>query len=234
LTVLGTVWHHAVDVYENYDHDLVLALKTFNYYWDHPDELDAPIDFWHRRTTKDGLRKRGQAMLQRYDELRPWAEGRLIGTEIHFEVPLGEHTIRGYIDKLWMRPGQHAIEVIDFKTGSYVPEKLKFNVQFTAYCYATERVEFWENVPGFEDGYDRFYGWKRGGQWFHARNTKMFNAGWRTDQDYKRLLLQANEMERSIEEEIYPLDYSGETCGWCVHVERCGLEVADPRTLNVA
>lgn len=234
LTVLGTVWHYAVDVYETYGHNLALAVKTFIHYWDHPEELGETIDFWHRRTTKDGLRKRGVAMLERYHELRPWAEGRLIGTEIYFEVPLGDHVLAGTIDKVWQRPGQKAIEVIDFKTGAYVPEKLKFNVQFTAYCYATERSEFWENVPGFEDGHDRFDGWKRGGYWFHARNTKMFNAGWRTEQDYKRLLLMADEMERSIEHSIFPLDYSGQSCGYCPFVEICGQEVDDPRTLQVA
>ncbi len=234
LTVLGTVWHYAVEVYENYGYDLDLAIRTFTYYWDHP-ELIPPyyqgIDFWHRRTTHKSLLARGIKMLKMYHELRPWQEGRLIGSEINFEVPLGRHTLTGSIDKLWYRPGYQALEVLDFKTGSYVPQKLKYNVQFTAYCYATERENFWENIPGYEDGFERFKGWRRGVVWYHARNSKMFNAGYRTDQDYKRLLLQADEMERSIEAEIFPLDYSGETCGFCSFVEICGDEVADPRTL---
>ena len=234
LTVLGTVWHYAVDVYETYDYDLVLALKTFNYYWDHPEELGETIDFWHRGGNKESLRKRGIKMLKRYHQLAPWQEGRVVGTEIQFEVPLGDHVLGGTIDKLWQRPGQKRLEVVDFKTGSYVPTRLDYNVQFTAYCYATERVEFWENVPGFEDGYDRFYGWQRGGHWFHARNTKMYSAGDRGEQDYQRLLLMANEMERSLEEGIFPVDYSGETCGYCPFTEICGDEVEDPRTLQVA
>jgi hypothetical protein len=233
LTVLGSVWHYAVEVYENYGYDLTLALRTFNHYWDHPEELGEHIDFWHRGGTKETLRKRGIQMLEKYDHLAPWTEGRLIGTELRFEVPLGEHVLSGTIDKLWYRPGLSALEVIDFKTGSYVPERLKFNVQFTAYCYATERPEFWGSVPGWEDGYERFAGWSRGGHWFHARNTKMYNAGYRTEQDYQRLLLQANEMERSIEQQIFPLDYSGSTCGYCPFTEICGQEVEDPRELKV-
>ena len=138
LTVLGTVWHYAVDVYENYDHDLDLAKRTFVHYWENPDQLGERIDFWHRGTTHKGLRKRGLAMLDSYHELAPWRKGKLLGTEIRFEVPIGDHILQGTIDKLWYRPGQKKIEVIDFKTGSVVPEKLRYNIQFTAYCYATE------------------------------------------------------------------------------------------------
>lgn len=233
LTVLGTVWHFAIEIYENYGHDLDLALRTFNHYWDHPDLLGEQIDFYHRGGTHESLRKRGITMVTRYHELRPWAEGRLIGTELSFEVPLGDHVLHGTIDKLWVRNGLKALEVIDFKTGGYVPERLKYNIQFTAYTYATTRPEFWERVPGFEDGYERFKDYKRGGYWFHARNTKMFNAGYRTEQDYRRLLLQANEMERSVEAQIFPLDYSGETCGFCQFTEICGLEAPDPRLIRI-
>ena len=227
LTVLGSVWHYAVDVYETCGHDIELALRTFDYYWSKPWELGFHIDFYHRGGTHESLRKRGENMLVRYHELAPW-EGNVIGTELLFRVPLGSHTLTGTIDKLVEHPGQKLLEVVDYKTGSYVPEKLKFNVQFTAYCYATETQEFW-NAIGDPDGYYRYSGWKRGGKWFHARNTKVYNAGHRTALDYQRLRLMADEAERSIEAGIFPLDYSGETCGYCPYVERCGAEVADPR-----
>lgn len=227
LTVLGSVWHYAVDVYETLGGNLDVALETFDYYWSHPWELGYHIDFYHRRTNHDGLRKRGQAMLVRYDELAPW-EGEIIGTEIEFAVPLGDHVLRGFIDKLVAHPGKKLLEPVDYKTGSYVPEKLRYNVQFTAYCYATERQEFWEAI-GRPDDYYRYASWRREGKWFHARNTKVFNTGTRTALDYQRLLLMANEMARSIEAEIFPVDYSGETCGYCAFVDDCGQEVEDPR-----
>lgn len=166
-------------------------------------------------------------MLVRYDELAPW-EGEVIGTEIKFEVPLGTHTLRGIIDKLTAHPGKRMLKVVDYKTGSYVPEKLKYNVQFTSYCYATERPEFWAAL-GRPDDFYRYAGWSRMGEWFHARNTKVFNTGYRGALDYQRLLLMADETERSIEAEIFPIDYSGETCGYCPFVDRCGSEVVDPR-----
>jgi len=232
LTVLGTVFHYAVDVYETYGHDIDLARRTFIHYWDHPEELGETIDFWHTRTTKDGLRKRGLSMLDRYHELQPWRDGILIGTEIKFHVPIGDHEIRGVIDKLWYRPGQKSVQPIDFKTGSYVDRKLRYNLQFTAYCYATERPEFWENLlnENFHDGYERFAGWERRGWWYHARNNKMFNAGSRDVKDYQRLSLAVEEMANAIEKDVFPLDYNGDNCGWCAFTEVCGSEVVDPRT----
>ena len=229
LAVLGSVWHFAVDVYEHYDHDIDLAKRTFVYYWDTPEAIGTHIDFWHKGTSKTNLRKRGIAMLQTYHELAPWRQGRLIGTEIEFLVPIGDHQLRGFIDKLWYRPGQKRIEVIDFKTGSYVPKKLRHNIQFSAYCYATMRPELWENIPGFEDGYERFKGWKRSGWWYHARNNKMFNAGTRDVADYKRLRLAIEQLAGAVEHEVYPLDISGENCGWCPYATSvCGSEVNDP------
>jgi len=229
LTALGSVWHFSVDVYEQYDHDIDLARRTFIRYWENPDALGVHIDFWHKGTTKEGLRKRGLQMLDRYHELAPWRQGRMIGTEIKFVVPIGDQELKGFIDKLWYRPGQKRIEVIDFKTGSFVPRKLRHNIQFTAYCYATERPEFWENVPGFEDGYERFKGWKRAGWWYHARNNKMFNAGGRGTEDYRRLSLAVGQLVEAVEKDVYPLDVSGENCGWCPYAESvCGSEVSDP------
>lgn len=234
LTVLGSVFHYAVDVYENYGYDIDLAKRTFKKYWDDPEQLGLTIDFWHNRTTKAGLQKRALDMLDRYHDLQPWSDGKLIGTEINFTVPIGEHELTGTIDKLWYRPGQKKIEVIDFKTGSAVPEKLSYNIQFTAYLMATEMPQFWDGVKNreFADGYERFRGWKRQGWWFHARNSRMFNAGLRGPTDYRRLRLAVEEMDRAIKAEVFPLDYSGENCGWCAYADGvCGSEVEDPTLL---
>lgn len=228
LTVLGSVWHYAVDVYETYGHDLKLAKKTFVHYWNNPGLLGLKVDFWHRRTTFMGLQKRGLDMLDRYHELSPWKTGDRVGSEINFTVPIGDHELTGTIDKVYARPGQKKLSVVDFKTGSHVPEALKFNLQFTAYCYATTRPEFWEQVPGFEDGYERYAYYSRDGWWYHARNNKMFNAGYRSDADYKRLEWAIVQMAAAIDNDVYPLTISGTTCGYCPHIDICGTEVDEP------
>ena len=230
LTVLGSVWHYAVDVYETYDHDLDLAKRTFVHYWNNPGLLGLKVDFWHRRTTFMGLQTRGLDMLERYHELSPWKQGIRIGSEINFTVPIGEHELTGTIDKLWVRKGQKKLSVVDFKTGSAVPEALRFNIQFSAYCYATTRPEFWEQIPGFEDGYKKYRDYKRDGWWYHARNNRMFNAGFREDTDYNRLLWAIEQMDRAVKADVYPLSISGTTCGYCPHVDICGQEVDAPST----
>ena len=230
LTALGTVWHFAIQVYEEYK-DLDLAIRTFNYYWDNKEamaSLNTRIDYYHTRTTHESLRKRGIEMLVRFHELQPWKSGQLVGTEIHFVVPLGDHELEGTIDKVWARPQKRTLEIVDFKTGAKVPEKLRYNLQFTAYAYATMRPEFWTQVPGFEDGYDRFAKYKRQGWWFHARNSKKFNAGFRDEHDYRRLLLAVNEMDKCIETESYPLTIEGSACAWCPYEDKCGSEVDNP------
>lgn len=228
LTVLGSVFHYAADVYETYGRDLDLALRTFEYYWEHPEELQLKVDFYHRSTTWTGLMKRGLEMLERYAELELW-RGELVGTEISFEVQLGEHTLSGQIDKLWVRSGQRKLDIVDFKTGAKVPEKLRYHLQFTAYCYATLRPEFWKFVPGYEDGFERFKGYERDGWWYHARDNKMFNAGLRTKLDYQRLYLAVEQMEATIDAGVFPLDANGENCGYCPFVGSvCGSEMPNP------
>jgi hypothetical protein len=54
LTVLGTVFHYAAEVYELYDNDIDLAVQTFRYYWNHSDELGQKIDWYPPRTSPLG------------------------------------------------------------------------------------------------------------------------------------------------------------------------------------
>lgn len=228
FTVVGSVFHYAAEVYEQYDCDIDLAVKTLRYYWNHLDELGLRIDAYPPRTSHQGLEDHAVDMLERYHQLAPWKGGELIGTEITFDVPLGRHVLRGVIDKLFARPQVQELQIIDYKTGYKVPKKLKFNIQFTSYMYASSRPEFWEQVPGYEHSYEQFKDYKRVGQWYHARNNKMFNAGYRDDSDYRRLLLAVDQMEASIKNDIYPLTIEGEVCGWCPWVEICGTEVESP------
>ena len=233
LTVLGTIWHYAVDVYETFNHDLDLAKRTFIYYWSYPEELGQKVDFWHRGSTFMGLQNRGLDMLERYHELSPWKTGQRLGSEIHFLVNIGDHELEGTIDKLWVRPGQKRLEVVDFKTGSHVPEALRYNIQFSAYCYATTQPEFWAEVPGHEDGHERYASYQRGGWWYHARNNKMFNAGNRDQPDYDRLQWALIQMDAAIKADVFPLTISGTTCQYCSYVGICGTEVAEPSDSNV-
>ena len=229
-TTLGSVFHYAIEVYEQYGNDLDLAIRTFRYYWNNVEDLDLRIDYYPRRTSHESLEQGGVDMLERYHSLAPWKTGELVGTEIRFTVPLGPHVLRGIIDKLFLRRGARELQVIDFKTGSYIPQKLRHNLQFTSYLYATTRPEFWWQVPGWEDFYERSRHFSRVGQWYHARNNKMYHAGGRGDLDYRRLRLAVDQMDLAIRDEVFPLTIAGEVCGWCPWVDICGTEVASPNS----
>ena len=219
LTVLGTVFHYAAEVYDLYQ-DLELAKASFDKYWSVPEMLGETIDFWHRRTTYDTLRKRGLSMLESYAQLAGYKE--LVEAEAHFIVPIGDHELEGTIDRLYVRPGQQKVEIVDLKTAASVPEKLGYNIQFTAYCYATTQKEFWEQIERPEM-FDQVKDWNRGGQWYHARTGKIWNAGNRDQQAYNRLRMAVEQMAAAVEADVYPLTISGEACGYCPFVEGiCG------------
>lgn len=225
LTVFGSVFHYAAEVYETYGYDLDLAKRTFNYYWANPEALGYTIDFWHNRTNFDMLLKRGGELLDKLHELAFWQDdGRLVGNEINFTVPIGEHELTGTIDRLWVRPGQKLLQVQDYKTASQVPRNLKFHIQPTAYCYATTTFEFWDQL-GTPELFEEYKDYKRQGWWYHARDGKWFNAGYRGGVDYARLLLAIDQMDRAVQSGVFPLDISGDSCGWCAFADGiCGSE----------
>lgn len=235
-TALGSIMHFALQVYELYGQNLALALATFDHYWDNPALLNERIDFYYPRTSHEGLRERAHTMLTRHHELSPWKTGgTLIGTELSFEVPLGTHTLRGIIDRVDLRGtgSTRRLEVIDYKTGGYVPDKLRYNVQFTSYLYALTRPEFWAGVPGWEHFWMEAQTLPQKGIWYHARNNKAIDAGTRTDADYRRLLLAVDQIEAAIDNNIFPLTIDGVACGWCAWIDVCGTEVEAPYPVAV-
>lgn len=107
---------------------------------------------------------------------------------------------------------------------------LRYNVQFSAYCYASTKKEFWVGWGG-EDGfgpergeelYQRFQGKGRRGTWINMRTFKYQDAGWRAAKDYQRLALAVDQICSSIQADIFPLTVSGSACTWCDYRRTCG------------
>lgn len=149
----GTVLHHAMHVLER-DRDLNVAIKTFLYYW-HPLNIEelgvppVPRDGWIARDSYGELRKRGVDTLRKYADLIRYDDHELLALEYEFVVPLGDTGmwLAGTIDRFavrWYR--QHeTLCVDDYKTGQQ-KWNLRWNLQGTAYCYATHWSEFWSGV----------------------------------------------------------------------------------------
>ena len=65
--------------------------------------------------TKERWYQKGQRILEGYHEREPDRRTEIVGVEREFVYPLGDHTVRGMIDRLDRHPdGRH--EVIDYKT----------------------------------------------------------------------------------------------------------------------
>lgn len=242
--------HHALEVFERLrpaegvDSAAYKASETFLYYW-HPSNIEAicekiPTGGWLKGHTYSELRQRGITAIRSYADEVKFDDHELLGTEYGFAVPIDgtwdeelaePHVLVGSIDRLAVRYYARKLTVCidDFKTGKEY-RFLRHNLQFTAYCYATTKEEFWTGWLG-EDGfgevrgralYERFRDAGRRGTWINLRQFKMQDAGWRGTQDYARFSLAVTQIAMSIQADIYPLTITGEACTWCSYRDICG------------
>jgi hypothetical protein len=243
-TVYGSVMHHAVRTLEELhsEHDdtaLETALATFAHYW-HPDNVSElpdvqPVTDWLVRDTYGGMRTDGLQALRDYYALLVSDPGMLLALEYNFHVPLdlgdvGQHVLVGTVDRLTVRKtrNQTYLSVEDFKTGNQ-PRYLRYNVQFTTYCWASTQRAFWDGFGDLADArWQKLEPVARRGRWIDLKKVKYVDAGWRGNQDYLRLMAALREYVRACNADIYPLTLSGEACMYCDWRNSCaGIPVPD-------
>ncbi len=244
----GTVMHYALEVFERewrsgtrWVTAKAMAIDTFKHYW-HPlniENVTTPVEVWLRGQSYAGLARIGVEGLTWYAEYARDADEELLATEYSFQVPIEgtwdydldePHILVGTIDRLAARyyKGVLVIEVGDYKTGKDYTY-LRQNIQFSAYCMASTRREFWAGWRG-EDGFgergpdlfDRFKTTPRRGAWFSLRGKKVMDAGWRGPDDYARFALAVEQITASMKADIYPLSITGENCSYCTFRSICG------------
>lgn len=248
-TVYGTVIHHALQVMETRHHEGLadacdVAVATFEHYW-HPDNLaaltqpgDEPlrVDEWIARQTYGGLLTKGRQALRAHWEWLRHDTGELLALELPFLIPLGDlglpfgdHFLRGQVDRTSIRKvgGKKYLNLEDFKTGKQ-PTYLRYNVQFTAYAFASCQPEFWSPWDDANDRWQRMAILPRRGTWIDMKVGKRVDAGWRGPQDYDRLKVALAEYVRAAEADIFPLSMTGENCTYCPFRDTCaGVPVPD-------
>lgn len=254
----GSVLHHAMHVLER-DGDLDRAIQTFLYYW-HPLNIEAicppvPRDGWMGYDSYGEMRKRGVDTLRKYADLMRYDDHELLALEYEFLVPLRGTNLwlAGTVDRLavrWYRRYE-TVCIDDYKTGQQ-KWNLRWNVQGTAYAYASLQPEFWLGAEGefqrltgerrhyksagftrqdpLEDGFEtrghelnaRFEEAPRRFTWINLKDFKIVDGGWRGPQDYERLKLAAQQVTASVNAGIFPLRLDGETCKFCTFRRTCG------------
>lgn len=260
-TVFGSIMHYALMNLEmlwyNRRYDaLDVAVATFEHYW-HPENQDKlegvdRVTVWLPRQTWGGLLERGRRTLRDYFDILQKDSGKLLALEYQFEVPLeGEdgrpHTLTGTVDRLALRLHYRKpyLSVEDFKTGKQ-PTFLRWNMQGTAYSYASTRPEFWTPtsplMTGFDaetltalekafavkkfnlhetSGYPDFPLASRRFRWINVKEMSVGDGGWRAPRDYARLRLAATAYVDAVEAGIYMPSLSGEVCTYCPFQRTC-------------
>ena len=129
---------------------------------------------------------------------------------------------------------------------------LRYNVQGSAYAYASLQPEFWSGASGTfrrlgggertyttmgfseQDALDPQWGGRgqelgarfrtapRKFTWINMQSFKPVDGGYRGPVDFERLKKAAVEVSRSVEAGVYPLRIDGEVCRFCPYRDVCG------------
>lgn len=246
----GSVMHHAITVLVRYD-DLEKAMATFEHYW-HPYNIEAlcepvPHDGWLARDSWGGMRKRGLSTLRNLHESLRDDDAERLALEYSFVVPLRgtPYYFAGTIDSLVARYRKRVLElhIEDYKTGKQ-KWGLRWNVQGTAYAYASLQPAFWlghepielrrfgtdEVVTYGGEGFGnrgrevalRFDDVPRRFMWIDTKNGRWKDGGYRDHQDFARLRLAVEQLVALEAADVWPLRLDGETCQYCSMRKICG------------
>lgn len=235
-TVFGSIMHDCV-LYLETIKDLDAAIVRFETFWNHPELLDPTyrIDYYIKGTNWKKYLDQGRDLLARWWNVIQWDSDITLAREHFFEVPIGNgHTLQGTADKVVIRwnssLNSSVLLISDYKTNKKTPtyDYLAEDLQFSAYCYASEQPEFWATLTNGEQLYKEYQDLPRHGEWVALTTSRRMDAGERTQRHYNRLTQQVNEMARMIDAQIYTLNISGEACRYCDFRKPCGLpEIKD-------
>lgn len=220
----GTALHESIKYLEE-NGDIESAKLRFKDLW-----TSAEFDTFLKGTSFTSYMDKGLDILDRWWDIQQWNASKIIAREHYFEVPLGRHTLCGTVDRLEARylgaKGGNVLCVLDYKTNTKLPTRdyLRHDVQFTAYCYATTRPEFWTGIENGEELFATYQEWPRIGEWIAlTQGPKRVPADFRTERDYRRLEMVADAMEDSISMGIFIPNLSGASCEYCAFRKPCGL-----------
>ncbi|WP_460791164.1 PD-(D/E)XK nuclease family protein [Nocardioides maradonensis] len=157
-TEYGSVYHWVsmnmeLQMHEGNPNALAEALRLWEHYWDLDNMTAIPgvrrPTQWIAKQSYLGLKERGRQALRVHYAMLEGDKSWKLALEYQFAVPIDVngrlHTLTGTIDRLAVRMHSNRRPVLgidDNKTGRR-PTYLRYNMQGTAYGYATTMPEFW-------------------------------------------------------------------------------------------
>lgn len=236
--VYGQCVHLALEKYNSQETDVKGAIKLFADAWNKPEKYNMMTPtIWAPRMSHAAYMKRGKDSIKAYAESISWRKREVVAVEHKFMVPMGDYELTGYVDHLEItkdKKGRRVLLVEDHKTSTRAPSKtfLQGNIQFTVYDYATRQPEFWlgngPDFPPMEQGewyMEMTKDLPRLNMWHGVTIGKQISAGERDEKDFERLHLALQQIDKAIENDVFVLDISGETCGFCPYTVECGLPI---------
>lgn len=242
-SVFGSILHDVV-LYMEVNQDLEGAVARFKRFWLEPHLCPPPpgnppyqIDYYVRGTNWKAFMEKGEKILRDWWSIISWDSDLTLAREHTFEVPIGTqgNTLNGTVDKLVIRYradiDSHVVLISDYKSAAKLPtqDSLLENVQFHAYCYATTRPEFWQNLPGGRgmELFDTYRNLPRYAEWVQLSAARRMEAGRREQRHYNRVAIAVDAMAESVAMRIFVPTITGTTCRWCEFRKPCGLPALD-------
>lgn len=234
----GIVLHDALEFYVT-GGDYAKSRSRFLWHWHHPEEMNLEEGRYPQRTSHGSYLKLGLSILEDFHQRNRFDQAEVLGLEIPFMVPFGEHFLTGYIDRLEIRKNHKGIDVVrivDYKSKGSQPTvaELMLDVQFTVYSFAIGCREFWTGMvdpdnpvlldgdepkfPGLPDGealWARCQDMPTRAIWYHLRKQKELDAGPRDNHDYMRLYRVCQQIQKAEIAGVF-VPKIGEACGLCL------------------
>lgn len=224
----GSTLHDAILRME-IEYDAEVGVRRFDQIWDNLEAWGWQYDYMIPRYSHQSYRELGYKVLRDWWSLIQWETDIVLAREHYFKVDIGNgNTLEGTADKVALRrqkDGSLSVLISDYKSGSKAPtrEYLAHDIQFSAYCLASTKPEFWNGIDNGAVIFQEMIDAPREGEWVQLRSTKRIPAGFRTEMHYNRLLYACTAIEESIAMGIFVPDISGAKCEFCEYRKVCGL-----------
>lgn len=232
----GSILHDCV-LWMEVHQDVEGAVRRFKEFWLAPTLLDPiyAVDYYVKGTSWKRFMEQGPIVLRNWWSIIRWDSALTLAREHTFEVPIGQdgNTLCGTIDKLEIRfraaVNSYVVQVVDYKSDKKTPTYgyLADDLQFSAYCYATTRPEFWASLPRGPELFAQYRELPRYGEWVQLTAPRRMDAGVREQRHYNRIAMAVDALAQSVAMRIFVPTISGESCRYCEFRKPCGLPLLD-------
>jgi DNA helicase II / ATP-dependent DNA helicase PcrA len=168
---------------------------------------------YQNQTDENTAMDRAKQMIGTYVKWEEDTKNELIGTEIPFEVKIGEITFTGRIDRLEKNSTTGKYEVVDFKSGKSVKSKNKARIdpQLNIYAKAVEKIK--GELPGKAS-------------LFYVEKDKMVEYEI-TEESVKEAIEPIIEMTKGILDEKFEPTPSHKACLFCFYQSICDAKIME-------